>query len=86
MSASLEPEHHHHTKVVFYVDGERIEVHTHELTVREILDVAGLDPNDHYLVELRGHDRIEYKDLNQTLNLHEHERFCSVYHGQTPVG
>lgn len=70
---------------VYFVDTERqISVVDH-LSVREILSNAGIDPNDHYLVEVRGSKQTEYKDLNQILELNEGETFISIYHGPTPV-
>lgn len=55
------------------------------LTVREILSNAALDPNEHYLIEMRGNEQIEYKDLDRTLKLRGHEKFIPIYHGSTPV-
>lgn len=76
------PEHHEYH---YSVDGEAQVSPTKHRTVRVILETAGVDPSDHYLVQLRGHEKIEYKDLEQVISLHEHERFVTVYNGPTPV-
>jgi hypothetical protein len=70
---------------LYLVDTDRQVSTVDHLTVREILVNAGIDPADHYLLELRGKEQIEYKDLDQVLTLHEAEQFISVYHGPTPV-
>jgi hypothetical protein len=71
---------------IYHVDGEIQFSVVHELTVREILSNAGVDPADHYLVQMReSGPPVEYRDINEKLTLHEGERFTTVYHGPTPV-
>ncbi|MES2154421.1 MAG: hypothetical protein V4510_04725 [bacterium] len=69
----------------FYVDNEPIETDQKELTVRTILELAGDDPNNHYLMELRGDQQIPHKDLNESIKIHEHLRFAAIFTGNTPV-
>lgn len=74
-----------HHKYVYFVDGERQVSLVAHLTVREILSNAKVDPQDHYLVELHGHEQIEHKDLSTVVHLRQGEKFITVYHGPTPV-
>ena len=70
---------------VYFVDTEEQVSITDHRTVLEILTDARIDPATHYLVELRGHEQIELRDLKQTIHLREHEKFISIYSGPTPV-
>lgn len=70
----------------YEVDGE--EQHTTEktLTAREILSLAGIDPETHYLVELHGEDQDSYEGkADATIHMHQHQRFVSIATGSTPV-
>ena len=69
----------------FTVDGVQQETTEAVLTVREILQHAGLDPVNHYLVELRGANQIDHKDLDEQIRIHEKEQFISVFTGPTPL-
>jgi hypothetical protein len=71
--------------IEYTVDGEPQFTEKPDLAVREILVKAGVDPADHYLVELKEPKPIEYRDLDQMLHLHENERFVTVHHGPAPV-
>jgi hypothetical protein len=81
------PQHHKppHT-IEFFVDGEKFETPTHELTARQILELAGVDPGTHYLVLIQGRHQIPYKnDPDAEIRLHEGIEFISVSTGPTPV-
>jgi hypothetical protein len=80
----LKAEHHTHT-ITYFVDNEPQKTTDPNLTVGQILKNAGLDPSSHYLIELRGHQQIEYKDINETIRVHENEKFISIFHGPTPL-
>jgi hypothetical protein len=86
MSTSPEIQQPHpHKHVIHYtVDGVAQETTEATLTVREILEHAGLDPANHYLVELQGSHQIDLKDLSQEIHVHEKEEFISVFTGPTP--
>ena len=86
MSSTPEIERMHtHNHVIHYaVDGVPQETTKATLTVREILEHAGLDPANHYLVELQGSHQIDLKNLNQEIHIHEKEEFISVFTGPTP--
>lgn len=78
-------EHHQHT-IHFTVDGERVETTEHELTPVQIMRLAGVDAETHYLKEIRGKQQISYKD-NPTIPIpvHNNERFITNSMEPTPV-
>lgn len=72
--------------VEILVDGEKIDTREHELTARQVLELAGIDPETHYLVKIQGRHQIPYKeDPNAEIHLHEGIEFISVSTGPTPV-
>ena len=88
MSTTNTAEHHDHKPhaIDVYVDGEKLETRQHELTARQILELAGLDPDTHYLVKIQGRHQIPYKeDPNAEIRLHDGIEFISVSTGPTPV-
>ncbi len=76
-------EHRH--VIHYFVDAEEQTTTDPVLTVRQILERAGLDPGTHYLIEIRGHEQIPHRDLDEKLRLHEKEKFISVFTGPTPL-
>ncbi len=70
----------------FTVDDEPFSTHEHILTPTQILQIAGIDPATHYLVEIRGNHQESYKDKpNEPIHMHQHAKFVSVFTGSTPV-
>lgn len=83
---STDVSHGHLPREIEYtVDGVEQETKTSTLTVREILSRAGLDPSNHYLVELRGKEQVDHRNLDEELLVHEKEEFISVFTGATPL-
>jgi len=76
---------HHPHEIEYFVDEEAQTTTDSTLTVSQILSKAGLDPADHFLIELRGDHRLEHRDRNETIRIHPKERFISVFTGPTPV-
>jgi hypothetical protein len=74
-------------KAIHYsVDGELQETTERTLTPRQILIAAGLNPNERYLVEIKGKHQESYKDAMDTpIHMHEGQKFVSVYTGPTQV-
>ena len=78
-----QPDHDH---VIHYlVDNEPQTTAERELSVREILEKIPLDPNTHYLIELKGNHQIPHKDLGEVIKLHNNMKFITVFTGETPV-
>ena len=70
----------------FEVDGEELDTTKHKLTPVEIMRLAGIDPANHYLSEIRGHEQISYKDApNVEIQMHEGIKFVSASTGPTPT-
>jgi hypothetical protein len=69
----------------YFVDNEAQTTAEKELTVKEILTKAKLDPATHYLIELQGSKQIEHKDPNEEIKIHEKMKFSSVFTGETPL-
>ena len=75
------------TQTVFHftVDGEQLTTTEPLLTVAQILTLAGLDLNQHYLVEYAEH-RINYKGRNaHVVTMHDGQVFVSAHLGPVPV-
>lgn len=70
----------------FKVDGEDHSTSEHTLTPRQILEIAGLDPANHYLIQLNGKQQESYKDRpDVSIHMHQKMEFLSVFTGPTPV-
>jgi hypothetical protein len=73
--------------IEFTVDGEPIETTERELTPREILTLAELDPAQHYLVLVKGGkpDKSYEATPDEKIHLHPGIEFASVFTGPTHV-
>jgi hypothetical protein len=70
----------------YTVDDEQQSTTAHTLTATQILTNAGIDPTNHYLVQIEGNHRVSYKDEpNKEIHMHEHMTFISISTGPTPV-
>ena len=67
------PEHHHDGRTFYYtVDGRPQSATVTEKTATEILEAAGFDPDDRFLIELDGDRRESYHDHpHKAIRLHE---------------
>lgn len=71
---------------VIRVDKQKITVHKHELTGREILVLAKKEPPEHYILrEIFSGGRSEIVGLDQIVDLHRHkvEKFKTLPRDQT---
>jgi hypothetical protein len=73
--------------IEFEVDDEPVETTEKELTPREILQLAKLDPAQHYLVLVKGgKPDTSYETTPDTkIHLHPGIQFASVFTGPTHV-
>jgi hypothetical protein len=69
------------------IDEQRYEVREREMTVGEILALAGKTFETHYLVEIKGKKERERYDESpdQRVKLHRGSKFVTVFRGETPV-
>lgn len=79
-----QPGTHGHT-TEFFVDGEPQLTTEHTLTVGQILKLVGLDPATHFLVEVQGNHQVEHRNPSEEIQIHEKEKFITVFTGETPV-
>lgn len=85
MEAAKGPEKHPHV-TEFTVDGETVETTEHELTPVQIMQLAGVDPETHYLKEIQGQHQVSYKDTpNEPIHVHNNQRFITNSLEPTPV-
>jgi hypothetical protein len=72
--------------IKFKLDGEDVETGEKELTVEAIIKLGPEDPATHYLQLVHGgKPGADYKDLAETIKLHEGIEFVTVYNGPTHV-
>jgi Multiubiquitin len=73
--------------VTITIDGEEFEVEKEEMTARELLALAGLDPGVSYLILLQGQGKqVSFRDnLDEPIKIHERIRFVSADLGAAPV-
>lgn len=83
------PHHPHqgHDLIHFKVDGEPFTTQASELRPNDIIkDFAGKDPATHYLVQIRGHEKISYEGRGDTpITMHDGMKFQVISTGPTPV-
>lgn len=82
---NAQPERQPHT-IRFEVDGEPVETTGKKLTPIQIMELADVDPADHYLVEIKGRNQKAYQDEpDKPITVHDGDRFITVATGPTPV-
>ena len=70
----------------YTVDGEPQQTQEHDLTPRQILTNAGLDPAQRYLIEIEGTKQKSLKDAMDTpLHIHQSMKFVTASLGGTGV-
>jgi hypothetical protein len=67
------------------IDGEEHETSKHELTVRQILELADVDPNTHVLVEIHGREQERHEDLDEVIKINSGLKFVTVSREPVPV-
>jgi len=70
----------------FYVDGETVTTQIQDLSQKQIMELARVNPATNYLVLVEGRHQTSYKDdPNTPIEVHENETFVTVSTGPTPV-
>jgi hypothetical protein len=70
----------------YTVDDEPQSTSEHILTARQILQNAGIDPSNHYLIEIEGQHKKSFEaNPDEPIHMHERMKFISVFKGPTPV-
>jgi hypothetical protein len=77
---------HGNKKVTFFIDKEKFEVETVELSVRALLqNFAKEDPTQTTLVLNKGNERTKLTDLDQIIHLENGMKFLVYHNTPTPV-
>ena len=82
------PDHGHDLNLIHVrVGGEPFTTEASELTPNDIIkDFAGKDPTTHYLVQIRGHEKISYQGQGGIpISMRDGMRFQVISKGPTPV-
>lgn len=75
-----------HKEIEYTVNGKIQETDQKELTARQILVNAQVDPESNYLVEIVGKKQISYKDNpDDILKMKKGMKFITISTGPTPV-
>lgn len=75
-----------HHLIHYAVNDEPQSSTSRELTPRQIMEKAGVNPAENYLVRIKGRERISYKDNpDSPIELHEDEKFITIFTGPVPV-
>jgi len=68
------------------VDCETVVIPRKHVTPSLILNKAGLDPADRYLIQINGQNKVSYKDkADQVINVHENQVFITGKLGAVAV-
>jgi len=74
----------HVKETTYYVNGEPYDAMRHKMTVREILEIAGLTPAEDYRL-IRENGNKEFTDYNEEVPISKNESFMALYKGVTPT-
>jgi len=76
----------HYREVFLYLDAEKYPFTEIFMTPREIMGLAGLKPENHYLKQIIGHTDITYKnDPEHIIGMRNEMKFSSCKIASTPV-
>ncbi|MGV9272299.1 hypothetical protein [Streptomyces griseosporeus] len=72
--------------VTITVDKEPVTGVPRHTTPNEILRLAGIDPTSHYLVKITGRHQDSFEGRGEeSITVHDHEKFVSLSTGPTPT-
>jgi len=73
-------------KKLIYVDDEEYYTSESYLTPNQILELADISIEDHYLKQIVGTNQISYKDkMDESIKICPNMKFVSIFIGETPV-
>lgn len=76
----------HPHMITYTINGENQSTNEKELTPTQIIKNAGLDSESNYLIEIKGHQQVSYKDNpNESIVMHNNMKFITNFIGPTPV-
>ena len=75
-----------HGAIIYTVNGEPQWTIEKELTPETIMSHAGIDPAKNYLVEIKGHEQVSFKDdPKKLIHMHDGMKFITNFVGPKPV-
>jgi hypothetical protein len=70
----------------FTVDDEVTVSREHDLPPVKVMELAGVDPKDHYLIRLNGHKEESFRGKADTpFHIHQNDKFITLLMAPTPV-
>jgi hypothetical protein len=72
-------------ELVIFIDQQRFKLEDRQYTPRELLTLAGEDPNEATLVRKQGHDLEKLTDLDKPVEIKNGEHFVVFHNAPTPV-
>lgn len=72
-------------ELVIFIDQQQFKLEDRLYTPRELLTLAGEDPNETTLVHKRGHELDKLTDLDKAIELQNGEHFVVFHNAPTPV-
>lgn len=73
-----------HKALTYFVNGERQTTRDDDLAVRQVLTAAGFTPVEQYRLTRDAGNHV-YTNYDETIEVHEDERFTATYIGPTPT-
>jgi hypothetical protein len=83
MSAAEKPKPEKAT--TYFINGEAETTNVDQLTVRAILENAGFKPADEYTLKSQNPPDDYDSQYDQSVKIHEHQRFDALHKGPTPT-
>jgi ABC-type uncharacterized transport system ATPase component len=72
-------------EIVIHIDQEQFKVERSEMTVRELLALAGEEPAETTLVFRHGNEQRKYTNLDEVVRLENGMHFVVFHNSPTPV-
>lgn len=72
-------------KIVFFIDKQKFEWDTNQITVAKLFELAGDDPKETTMALKEGNDLHKYTDLNTSVDLKNGMKFVVLHNEPTPV-
>lgn len=71
--------------IVIKIDQQQFRLEPREYTPRELLTLAGDNPNETTLAEKHGHDITKYINLDEPIEVRNGQHFIVYHNGPVPV-
>jgi hypothetical protein len=72
-------------KIVFFIDKQKFEWDSNQITVSKLFELASEDPKETTMALKEGNDIHKYTDMNATVDLKNGMKFIVFHNEPTPV-